>query len=207
MSIPTTLLYTNGFNSAVEVDGDLPSDKARFYRDSARRAGWRFLAHNADYYSADQMDKSLNRLIEKARTVDERPVLMGCSMGGLLSLLALGELDRPEARAVLINPVLVPDETLLQESLGHEVTNYVTGKTHLVEVSAHKRLNEWLDRVPDIMTRLGEAVEVHLDLGDEVLVSQATAEFCIPWCDVHEYPGGSHRFEHWEESWRHIVSI
>ncbi|GGX67936.1 YqiA/YcfP family alpha/beta fold hydrolase [Saccharospirillum salsuginis] len=207
MSVPTALLYSNGFNSAVEVDGDLPSDKARFYRDSAKRAGWQFVPHNADYYNADQMDKALAELVEKARSVGDRPVLMGCSMGGLLSLLALEELNRPEARAVLINPVLVPDETLLEDSLGQEVTNYVTGTTHLVEVSARKRLDEWLGRVPEIVARWGKEIEVHVDLDDEVLVAQATAEFCNPWCDVHEYPGGSHRFEHWDESWEHIVRI
>lgn len=207
MPLSTSVFYSNGFNSAVVVDGALPSDKARFYRDSAVHEGWSFVAHNADYYTAGEMDLALSGLIDKARSARDRPLLMGCSMGGLLSLLALAELDRPDARAVLINPVLVPDDTLLEDSLGRDVINYVTGKTHRVEASARQRLDEWLERVPDIMVRLGAQVDVHLDLGDELLVSRATADFCQPWCDVHEYPGGSHRFEHWEESWAHIVRL
>jgi len=46
----TTLIYINGFNSAVEVDGQLPSDKARYFHDQAVASGWQFQAHNAFYY-------------------------------------------------------------------------------------------------------------------------------------------------------------
>ncbi|WP_114385466.1 YqiA/YcfP family alpha/beta fold hydrolase [Saccharospirillum mangrovi] len=203
----TTLIYTNGFNSAVEVDGDLPSDKARFFRDQAVAAGWHFQPHNAFFYSAADMDAALAGLVQKMNAVEGRPLLMGSSMGGLLALLALAEGDRFDAQAVLINPLLVARENLLEDSLGLVVTNYVTNTQHQVELSVAKRLVQWLDRVPALLAGFGDRVSVHLDQGDEVLSSAATAELCEPWCELFEYPGGSHRFEHWQDAWAHIRTL
>lgn len=203
----TTLIYTNGFNSAVEVDGELPSDKARFFRDQAVAAGWQFQPHNAFYYSAEEMDAALTGLVQKMNAAEGRPLLMGSSMGGLLALLALAEGDRFDAQAVLINPLLVAHEGLLQDSLGQRLTNYVTNSQHLVELSVAERLGQWLERVPALLAGFSERLSVHLDQGDEVLSSAATAELCEPWCELFEYPGGSHRFEHWPDAWAHIRTL
>lgn len=197
----TTLIYINGFNSAVEVNGELPSDKARYFRDQAVAAGWHFQPHNAFYYSAAEMDQALAGLVQKLNAVDGRPLMMGSSMGGLLALLALAEGDRVDAQAVLINPLLVAREGMLDDSLGQRLTNYVTHTQHQVDQSVQTRLMQWLERVPSLLAGFGERVSVQLDLGDEVLSSADTAELCEPWCDLHQYNGGSHRFEHWPEAW------
>lgn len=203
----TTLIYTNGFNSAVEVDGAIPSDKARYFRDQAQAIGWQFQPHNAFYYSPAEMDQALAGLVDKLNEAPGRPLLMGSSMGGLLALLALAEGDRFDARAVLINPLLVADDGLLEDSLGQRLTNYVTGGTHRVEPAVVERLHAWLARVPSLLAGFGERLAVHLDQDDEVLTSAATAELCEPWCELHEYPGGSHRFEHWPDAWSSIREL
>lgn len=201
----TTLIYTNGFNSAVEVDGEIPSDKARYFRDQAIAAGWHFQAHNAFYYSVAEMQEALAGLVQKMNGAAGRPLLIGSSMGGLLALLALAEGDRFDARAVLINPLLVAESGLLADSLGQRLTNYVTGSSHTLEPAVGTELTRWLERVPSLLAGFGDRIAVHLDQGDEVLTSAATAELCEPWCELYEYAGGSHRFEHWAEAWSRIV--
>lgn len=203
----TTLIYINGFNSAVEIDGELPSDKARFFRDQAVAAGWQFQPHNAFYYSPAELDAALAGLVHKMNAASGRPLLLGSSMGGLLALLALAEGDRMDAQAVLINPLLVAKAALLEDSLGQRITNYVTGTSHFVDPSVEAQLKEWLNRVPSLLAGFGERLSVHLDRDDEVLSSAATAELCEPWCDLHQYAGGSHRFEHWDEAWKVIAEL
>ncbi|WP_158269423.1 YqiA/YcfP family alpha/beta fold hydrolase [Saccharospirillum sp. MSK14-1] len=201
----TTLIYTNGFNSAVDIDGELPSDKARYFRDQAVASGWQFQAHNAFYYRVPEMHEALAGLVRKLNEASGRPLLMGSSMGGLLALLALAEGDRFDAQAVLINPLLVHESGLLEDSLGQSLTNYVTGTRHWVDPAVGTELVTWLERVPSLLAGFGDRVTVLLDQGDEVLTSAATAELCEPWCELHEYPGGSHRFEHWPEAWAAIA--
>lgn len=206
-TVSTTLIYTNGFNSAVEVDGQIPSDKARYFRDQAVAQGWQFQAHNAFYYSAAEMHDALSGLVQKLNNAPGRPLLMGSSMGGLLALLALAEGDRFDAQAVLINPLLVAKSGLLEDSLGQQLTNYVTGSRHSVDPAVGPELSAWLERVPSLLAGFGDRLMVLLDQGDEVLDSAATAALCEPWGELHQYPGGSHRFEHWREAWTHIIQL
>ncbi|MFG1496972.1 YqiA/YcfP family alpha/beta fold hydrolase [Saccharospirillum sp. HFRX-1] len=203
----TTLIYINGFNSAVEVDGELPSDKARYFYDQAAASGWQFQAHNAFYYSVPEMHDALAGLVQKLNAAPGRPLLMGSSMGGLLALLALAEGDRFDAQAVLINPLLVHESGLLEDSLGQQLTNYVTGTRHHVDAAVGPELTTWLERVPSLLAGFGDRLTVFLDEGDEVLTSAATAALCEPWCELHQYAGGSHRFEHWREAWDSIIQL
>lgn len=204
-TVSTTLIYTNGFNSAVDIDGQIPSDKARYFRDQALAADWHFQAYNSFYYSVADMDAALTGLVQKLNAAPDRPLLMGSSMGGLLALLALAEGDRFDARAVLINPLLVRHSHLLDDSLGQTLTNYVTGTQHQLDPAVGPALTAWLQRVPTLLAGFGERLTVFLDQQDEVLDSAATAQLCEPWCEVHQYAGGSHRFEHWPEAWASVI--
>lgn len=201
------LHYINGFNSGVEYRGQIASQKARFFCDAGAASGWRFMPHNADYYTRDDMDRTLAQVTDSLKRASAPALAMGTSLGGLVSLLALARLDRSDVAAVLINPVLVPDEELLVDMLDTTVTNWVSGREHWVDPAIKLRLGEWVSEVPDILERFGDRVQVHLDADDEVLSSLAAADLCRPYCDVRWYPDGNHRFAHYAEAWPAIKAF
>lgn len=204
MAAPLQLHYINGFNSGVEYQGEISSQKARFFRDAAEASGWTLVPHNADYYTIGEMELALTRLTSALERSPGPALAMGTSLGGLVALLAMAAVDKPDVKAVLINPVLIPDEGLLADMLDTRVTNWVTGREHWVDPAIKDRLRDWLARVPGILDRWGDQVQVHLDWADEVLDSPAGAELCRPHCEVHVYPDGDHRFAHYVEAWPEV---
>lgn len=118
-------------------------------------------------------------------------VLIGSSLGGFYAQHLAREFG---ARIVLINPSITPDETLLR-CVGHN-HNAATGEDYPLTADDVRALGNYRAAAcdPQIATLL------LLDAGDELL-DYRIAEAWYRGCGkTIVYAGGSHRFEHLNES-------
>ena len=112
-------------------------------------------------------------------------LLVGTSMGGWLAGILGAETGIP---FVAINPVIDPRETLkswLGKGVDHQGNAYELSPDSLVSYYP--------------FTQCGSGL-ILLDQGDELIPWQETfraLDGCFP---VHSFAGGSHRFEHMDES-------
>ncbi len=118
--------------------------------------------------------------------------LIGSSLGGFYAQY-LASRDR-NARAVLINPALNPQQQL-RPAVGPN-TNYVTGERFEFTNEQHAALS-----VYDVTAEaLAGRILVLVDEDDEVIPYQHAVEKYRKVSTVKRYPGGSHRFEHMAEA-------
>ena len=115
-----------------------------------------------------------------------RGLVIGTSLGGFFAAWLGAEFGCP---FVAINPAITPGKTL-QAHIGHGVT-HVGKPFELTEacVKAYDALSFRMDGKGTIV----------LDLGDEILDSQATLDFVKGRLPVVVFEGGSHRFDHMAE--------
>jgi predicted esterase YcpF (UPF0227 family) len=153
----------------------------------------------------------LSDFIAQARAAhpgDARLLLVGSSLGGFWAQYLAPRLG---AGMVLINPALLPDESLARfcgpqrndasrsrhpASRGTGTSLYVAGEQHELthedlQALARFRLSGCVPHVPTL---------VLLDAADEV-IDYRVAEFFYRGCGTTiVYPGGSHRFDHLPEA-------
>jgi len=172
-----TIVYLHGFASAGEGSAKAGILQRIF-------AGRELLTPNLPDKPADAipfLDDFLGRLSGPA-------VLIGSSLGGYYAACYGGRLGWP---AVLINPLV--DVAVMRGALGWQ-ENYYTG--------ARFRLDEAdLDALAALHFAPGASPTlVLLDAADEVLDADRAVSTYMGRARVMVYPGGSHRFEHLDES-------
>jgi predicted esterase YcpF (UPF0227 family) len=136
----------------------------------------------------------LRQFITQARTArpgDPRLVLVGSSLGGFWAQYLAARLG---AGMVLINPALLPDESLAR-FCGPQ-RNEATGEVYVltseqVRAMARCRLSRCDPHVPTL---------VLLDAADEVIDYRVAESFYRGCGTTIVYPGGSHRFNHLPEA-------
>jgi predicted esterase YcpF (UPF0227 family) len=119
-------------------------------------------------------------------------LIVGTSMGGWLAQHLGNKYGIP---FVAINPAINPQKTL-QRRIG-EGTNYDDTPYSLTEevVNAYEPMGH------------GGCGLILVDMDDEVIDSQETISTFSSSFQVSSFPGGNHRFTHWEESVQLIKSF
>jgi len=180
------IIYLHGFNSGGQ------SQKAAWLR--AHLAPVLVFAPDYEPHHGHDAARDLRKFLARLRREnpqDPKLMLIGSSLGGFWAQYLASEFD---ARIVLINPSLRPDETLARH-VGRYRNEATGGETLLTaeDVRALRafRVEPCNPKVPTL---------VLLDAGDEVL-DYRIAEGAFYACgQTLVYPGGSHRFEHLAEA-------
>ena len=180
------IIYLHGFNSGGQ------SQKAAWLR--AHLAPALVFAPDYEPHHGHDAARDLRKFLARLRREnpqDPKLMLIGSSLGGFWAQYLAPEFD---ARIVLINPSLRPDETLARH-VGRYRNEAGGGETLLTaeDVRALRafRVEPCNPKVPTL---------VLLDAGDEVL-DYRIAEGAFYACgQTRVYPGGSHRFEHLAEA-------
>lgn len=138
--------------------------------------------HNIDYteLAEDVVENSLDKLMQV-----NPDLLVGTSMGGWLASILGGETGIP---FVAINPVIDPSESLKKhvgQGLDHQGEPYEMASSVVESYYPFSQYGSGL---------------VLLDEGDEVINWRETSRALEGYYLVHSFHGGSHRFEHMEES-------
>ncbi|MDA3884791.1 MAG: hypothetical protein PF638_04275 [Candidatus Delongbacteria bacterium] len=174
------LIYLHGFNSFTSqerkkwlrenIDKDLYAPEFDWTKDGVR-----------------EVCEYLEVLVEN--TDDLTPTIMGKSLGGLI---AKGVAANLGLNLIMINPSLYPADSL-RTAENIRIEHYKSGNIYFT--------GEFVDRLEREKPsgHFGGAL-VLLDEGDEVLDSNATFEELKDHYHVIMYPGGNHRFQHWEEA-------
>lgn len=190
------IIYLHGFNSAsLDPEGNLLTgkDKLKVMQAFCAQKDIVFEAPNVDYRDfqdiVEEMLLRWNQYLDQGHDV----VFMGSSMGGFTSeYLAM----KTGAPTIMINPALTPSE-LLPHFIG-VTENFETGqpyhwdRRHCDQYRPYERelanSNRSLDRT------------ILLDMGDELLDAGKTLQKYRDRAHVVTYEGGSHGFEHMQES-------
>lgn len=123
-------------------------------------------------------------------------MFVGCSLGGYMAQY-MARIYM--AKAIAINPAVIPHESLLR-FLG-ENTNYRSGETFNMtedDVTAFAEFAVKPGRAPTLLL---------LDMGDTLLDSKATLKHFEGKADIVAFEGGCHRFDHLPESLPHIKAF
>lgn len=183
------IIYLHGFRSSPA------SEKARLLAQHMASRGM------ADRFWCEQLPVSPRQAIEMVEDVLARspktPTLVGSSLGGYYATYLA---EKHDLRAILINPAVVPHETLAR-SVGMQ-TNVYTGETfeftpeHLAE----------LEQLNVLQFSRPERFWLLVETGDEVLdYRQAVQKYAGTRQTVIE--GGDHSFRHFPDFLDAIVEF
>jgi len=187
------IIYLHGFNSGGR------SHKAAWLRE--RLAPVPVFAPDYPAHRATEALRSLRKFIRRLRRENPRSrklLLIGSSLGGFWAQYLAPEFD---ARIVLINPSMRPDNTLDHHTGRYH--NEATGKETVLTVQDVRafqkyRIEPCNPKVPTLLL---------LDQQDEVLDARI-AEAALRGCGkTIVYPGGSHRFDHLTEALPEIRAL
>jgi uncharacterized protein len=174
----TRFVYLHGFNSAFdETNGKVVALKTLYD------------VEGITYDTFASHDTIQDYLLDRVSHI-ENPVFVGTSLGGYWAARIGSLLSAP---SVAINPCHDPS-TMLMKYVGVPHRNYSTGEervltSDIVDTYRGRDLTIFSSLLPLIL----------LDMGDDVIDSHATAnkfEHYPMLC----HPGGSHRFDHIEQS-------
>lgn len=178
-------IYLHGFNSA--YDSNLPKVQE--------------LSHIGNvigitYNTFDTYENIHAYLVSSVPGTDEEFAFVGTSLGGYWA----AEMGRYFAvPSVIINPCYDP-RTMLMKYVGVPSTNYLTGEINTLTV-------ESVESYPHPIQTEHETYFfsplVLLDLGDETINSFQTIKTLSNFT-IHEWVGGSHRFDHMKEALPYI---
>lgn len=187
------IIYLHGFNSGGQ------SHKAAWLREHL--APLPLFSPTYPAHRARAALRELRKFIRRLRREnpnDRKLMLIGSSLGGYWAQVLAPEFD---ARLVLINPAVLPEESLLR-AVG-PWHNDVTGEDYTlsaddVRALARYRVSPCNPRVPTLLL---------LDAADEVIDVHA-AQAAFRGCGrTIVYPGGSHRFDHLPEALPEIRAL
>lgn len=190
------VMYINGFGGQPLDNGPLPEPGTKKYY--LNKLVSSFFHHGSvsnftpDYtLSVDQQLSFFHSVYYESELI-EIDLFIGTSMGGWLAQ-RLGE--KYGIPFVSINPAVDPQKTL-QRRIGDGET-YGGEKYHLTEATVNSY---------DPMGHEGCGL-ILLDMEDEVIDSHATINTYNSSFKIHSFPGGNHRFQHWDESIELIKSF
>ncbi len=131
-----------------------------------------------------------------------KAALAGTSLGGYWAARFGSHFGIP---AVLVNPTIHPQRSL-QRYVGHKLLNFVTRDRNILRKEVPASYDD-IEREGDFL--------ILLDKGDEVLdyreavewFAGETADTGTHGCNIITFEGGSHRFEHMDESLPHILKF
>jgi uncharacterized protein len=181
-----TFIYFHGFNSM----GDPGSSKLKILSKLGKVV-------TINYNSFESYDNILSGLRKRFKDyLNENPkediAVVGTSLGAFWASQISDEYATL-IPAILINPSIKPAKTL-QKHVGLTLKNYKTGEVN--------QLSETVPPTYPELSRKGMYL-VLVDKGDEVIDPYETEKhFTVN--EVIMFEGGSHRFEHMEESLPHI---
>lgn len=153
----------------------------------------------APTYTSDDPNIAISELTEYIKQAianapkDEELMLIGTSLGAYYARYLA---EQFHAKAVLINPVFKPEQML--QMVGTH-THFKTGEQFSIGgtfITELVRYYVFKAHMPTL---------VLLDQDDEVLDNDEETEFFENNANVVTYLGGSHRFDHLEESFRLIL--
>lgn len=174
------LIFIHGFNSAGN------SDKGSRLRSAFE--SMTVLTPTCGFAPIDAVAMLSEKIAEGLK---QGPVtLVGSSLGGFYAPCLAYRYKLP---CVLINPLV--DQTLLRYEIGPQ-RNYYTGETY--EWTAEHCTQ--LDSMVVDPAALSIRPLLLLDEGDELLDSHMAAAHFAGLAETHMFPGGSHRFEHLDQS-------
>lgn len=181
----TTFVYIHGFNSAFTVE----NPKVPVLETLGPVFGF-------TYDTLQTRDQIIRDLVCQmndflaGRNHDDF-CFVGTSLGGYFAA-ELGKLFGYPS--VVINPSIEPAVTL-KRYVDHAHTNFVTGITKVYEKAA-------ADSFVGHKLQLGGRFKplVLLDKDDELIPAMVTLGFVMEKAPVHVFEGGSHRFDHMDES-------
>ncbi|NOQ64233.1 MAG: hypothetical protein GQ582_06955 [Methyloprofundus sp.] len=186
------IIYLHGFNSAsLDLAGNLLTNKEKLVVLQAycEQKGVLFYAPNIDYRDFEGLVEDLlfqwNQYLDQAYDV----IFMGSSMGGFTSeYLAM----KTGAKAVMINPAIVPSE-LLPQFIG-VTENYETKQAYQWVQSDCEQYLVYEKEL--VMSKQAIDRTIFLDMEDELIDSKNTLLAYQDKANIVCYDGGSHGFEH-----------
>jgi predicted esterase YcpF (UPF0227 family) len=151
-----------------------------------------------DYCPDMNMFTATKNLLEYFHNIDksDKIIVIGSSLGGYLADYIGAKFNFPVA---LINPLV--DLDYLSKYIGTSPKNYYTSVS--CEFSEEHLANL---RKYEADKSTNNAVLVLLDEGDEIIDSKLAINKYNK-AEVIVYPGGSHRFEHWDEAITEILKL
>ena len=187
------IIYLHGFNSGGR------SQKAVWLREHL--APTPVFAPDYPAHRATEALRVLRKFIRRLRRENPNSrqlLLIGSSLGGFWAQYLAWEFD---ARLVLINPSLRPDQTLAHR-IGFFRNEATGAETVLTSDDVHTlkkyRVEPCNRRVPTLTL---------LDKKDEVLDYRVAATVLTGCGRTIVYPGGSHRFDHLAEALPEILAL
>jgi len=190
------IIYLHGFNSAsLDLAGDLliSKDKLRVMQAFCAQKEIVFYTPNVDYRDFEGLVEDMlfewNQYLDQSYDV----VFMGSSMGGFTSeYLAM----KTGCKAIMINPAISPSELLVQfigVTENYETAaDYDWAQTHCDQYDSYEK------ELANSTQKISRTIL--LDKADELIDAQKTLEKYQDQANVVCYDGGSHSFEHIEDS-------
>ncbi len=195
------IIYIHGFNSGYHPGG---------YKIASLQKIATVTGVSYDSFSMhDEVARSIRSQLEKLVDVDvdADAALAGTSLGGYWAARFGREFGVP---ALLVNPTIHPHRSL-QRYVGHKLLNFVTRERNILRSDVPASYGD-IERDGDFL--------VLLDQGDEVLdyreaerwfsggsAASATAPAADHKCKIVTFEGGSHRFDHMDESHPKILDF
>lgn len=191
------IIYLHGFNSAsLDLVGNLVASKKKLVvlNQFCLDNGVKFCTPNVDYRYYEQVISEIAQLFHELTEKDYSVLFMGSSLGGFTcEVLA----KQTNAKAIMINPAILPSELLRQFIGSNENSdlNYSFDwtKTHCEQ---YRKYEIELNKISDNQINR----TFLLDMGDELIDSSKTLEKYRKMANVVTFEGGSHSFEHMEEA-------
>lgn len=168
-------LYIHGWGSKFDPDNE---------KITSLRKAVNVVGVDVDY--CDPVDE-IAELLQQAIVYESIDLVVGTSFGGFWAAKIGSELGIP---FVAINPVLMPYQTLdSKQGTG----TYYDGRVYQLR-------REVVEQYRGERFNLMGCGLILLDAADEVLDSGETKSLLEDFYDVHMFAGGSHRFDHMDDS-------
>lgn len=180
------IIYLHGFNSAYDPE----NEKVKALSQLGEVTG-------ITYDSYDTFDNIFKEIKEKLPSDLTDVVLVGTSLGGFWAATIAKFFGLP---SVIINPCYDPS-ILLSKYVGITSDNYQTGRTNCLSDYAVKSYKD--HQLMGMDDSYSIRPLVLLDMADDVISSWETRQLLSGFTIIH-YPGGSHRFDHIQDSLQDI---
>lgn len=197
--------YFHGFNSLSVLDGEPCSPKVQKTKEWCEKNGYAFHPINLRYHDVPSFQKTLLDVVNLvAKDEDATHIFLGTSMGGAVALNLAMALRFLDVRALLLNPAIVESSVALK--VGESFTNYITGEEYVLTSEAVEEMNSLRDVLQSYCDdpENNPPVAVMVEEGDRVLDSHKTADAFKDYAKVTVLPGGSHRFDNFDEALKEL---